>query len=61
MFYCDSKHFLGGFCLKWADCFRSWNSKIFYIYLKNILMKWADFLYADTNLGTANVKLKTIG
>ena len=24
-------------------------------------MKWADFLYADTNLGTANVKLKTIG
>ena len=32
-----------------------------YIYLKNELMKWADFLHADTNLGKLNVNLIIIG
>ena len=31
------------------------------IYLKNELMKWGDFLHADTNLGKLNVNIIIIG
>ena len=46
---------------KWVQPFRSWNSKICFIYLKNELMKWADFLHANTNLGKINFNLLIIG
>ena len=32
-----------------------------YIYPENKLMKWAEFLHADTNLGMLNVSLIIIG
>ena len=31
------------------------------LYLKNDLIKWADLLHADTNLGKLNVNLTIIG
>ena len=46
---------------KWLQPFRSRNSKISFIYLKNDLMKWADFLHAVTNLGKLNVNLSITG
>ena len=53
--------FLGSWGQKRAQPFRSWNSKICHIYLKNILMKWADFLHTDTNSRKRNVNLIIIG
>ena len=69
--YCDAKQsdilrgssqvhcnlFLGSCGQKWVQPFRSWNSKISYIFLENELMKWVDLLHADTNLGKLNVNL----
>ena len=75
VFYYNAKHsdvlresshircnlFLGGCGQKWAQPFRSCNSKICYLYINTELMKRADFLHADLSLGKLKVNLIIIG